>query len=250
MLTDNDLLWLKSNYPSLKQTKPDTIEGRLSFRMLRFNGSYIVNPSIESLEKTSSKDYLYIFDSYQVRIEWEKGKPPLVFETGKKLAKVAKRLNIKNLLDMHQFQETGALCLASPMQLQHAFRAKVQLEALVEDFIVPYLFAQSHFAKTKEWIWDNLSHGYWGLIEWLGRQSRYDDNETQETYNFLWPNGNKEEIIKILKSRYRGYKICRCGSGRKIRECHPDRQLGIARIRGALHRGIIKSNDTGDRNSF
>ncbi len=240
MWSDDDLLWLKNNYPSLKQTKPNTIEGRLYFRMLRLNGDYIVNPSIEALEKSREKDYLYIFDSYQIRIEWEEGKIPIVFETGKKLAAVAERLNIQNFLDMHQFQETGALCLASPVQLRHALPDGARLDILIERFLIPYLFAQSHFAKTKEWIWDNLSHGYWGLIEWLGRQSRYDDRETQETYDLLWQNGKPENIAKALSTRCRGYKPCSCGTGRKVRDCHPDRQLGLARIRGAIHRGVIK----------
>src|SRR6266567_7670450 len=105
MWTTEDLLWLTTNYPSLKQKTSNIIEGRLSFRMLRLNGKYVVNPGSDLLARTKTKDYLYIFDTYNVRIEWKKDHTlPIVFETGGKLADVAKLLN-KRLIDMHQFED-------------------------------------------------------------------------------------------------------------------------------------------------
>ncbi len=238
MWTTEDLLWLTTNYPSLKQKTSNIIEGRLSFRMLRLNGKYVVNPGSDLLARTKTKDYLYIFDTYNVRIEWKKDHTlPIVFETGGKLADVAKLLN-KRLIDMHQFED-GALCLASPIELRRAFPDKVKLDILIENFVIPYLFAQSYFAKHKKWIWGDLSHGYWGLIEWLGQQSRYDDDETKEIHNLLWDYGNNDDIALVLGIRYRAYKPCLCMSGKKVRECHPYRQLGLARIRGAIARGVI-----------
>lgn len=240
MWSTENLLWLTNNYPGLKQITPNTIEGRLSFQMLRLNGKYFVNPEIHLIEQTKAKDYLYICDTYQVRITWDKDALlPIVFETGGKLAAVAKKLNITNLADMHQFQDTGSVCLASHVEMKRAFGGKKSLDILIEQFIIPYFFAQSHFAKHKKWLWGDLSHGVWGLIEWLGRKNQCDDRDILETYNELWAYGDHVEIVRLLKKRCRGYWICSCKSGRKIRECHPDRQLGIARIRGAISNGVI-----------
>lgn len=240
MWSKDDLLWLAKNYPTLKKIKPDTIEGRLSFQMLRLNGQYTVNPVISLVERTNAKDYLYICDTYHIRITWEKSAAlPTVFEIGGKLAAVAKKLNITDIADMHQFQNTGAVCLASHVEMKRAFAEKRRLGVLIENFVIPYFFAQSYFAKHKKWLWGELSHGNLGLIEWLGRKSICDDRDILDTYNEIWAHGHPVAIYKLLKKRCRGYWICSCKSGRKIRECHPDRQLGIARIRGAIHRKIL-----------
>lgn len=243
MWTTEDLLWLTINYPGLKQITPNTIEGRLSFQMLRLNGKYFVEPEINLIERTNTRDYLYICDTYSVRITWENDTSlPTVFETGGKLSAIAERLGITNLADMHQFQDTGAVCLASHVEMKRAFAGKKSLDILIEQFIIPYFFAQSYFAKHKKWLWGDLSHGIWGLIEWLGRKSVCDDRDIIETFNELWAYGHPVAIFKLLKKRCRGYWKCSCKSGKKIRECHPDRQLGMARIRGAISRGILLTN--------
>jgi len=243
MWTSNDKVWLKENYPSLKKKSSSIIEGSLSFQALLLKGQLIINPSIDQIQQTTVKDYLYICDTYEIRIEWKKqGEPPAAFEIGGRLANEAKRLG-KNLLDMHQFPQTEALCLASPMELHR--RNGAHLDVFVEVFIVPYLFAQSHYAKKQVWLWGELSHGFWGLLQWLGRRSRYDDKETEETYQNLWSQGDEEEIKRLLADRYRNFRPCVCGSGLRIRNCHPEIQVAISRIRGCISRGVITKTYSG-----
>ncbi|MGH7196489.1 MAG: hypothetical protein ACREGJ_01850 [Candidatus Saccharimonadales bacterium] len=242
MWTKSDLAWLSKNYPELKQKQPNTIEGRLTFQMLRANGLYVVNPSAKQIQDLSPPDYLYLCDTYKIRIAWPKdARFPTAHETGGKLAATAKRLN-KNLLDMHQYQEDGSLCLAATMQLERTFRKKFKLDAFVEEFMIPYLFAQTHYAKTEEWLWGELEHGSWGLLQWLGREKQYDDADTFATYAYVKSQIGEDATHKLLKIRPRGHYACLCGSGKKTRDCHPDVQQGIIRLRGAVSRHIIKLN--------
>lgn len=117
----NDLKWLEQNYSTLRLIKPYILEGRLSFQMLKSNDNYYINPSIEQIHNIKKSD-VYICDSYNIRIFWGKNDQfPKAYEVGGKLEATAKRLG-KSIIDMHQFPKSGALCLATPMELQRTFR--------------------------------------------------------------------------------------------------------------------------------
>ncbi len=230
MWTADDLAWLAANYPQLRETESGTIEGRLSFQMLRSDGRYFVNPSSFQVQDSAPSDYLYVCDTYKIRISWHRGRRvPLAYETGGKLAGVAMRLN-KSLVDMHQLGD-GSLCLAAAMDLERAFREKCSLATYIEEFLVPYLFAQSHYAKTQEWLWGELSHGSLGLLEWLGRRTDCDERDVRATYEHLMRLGDSDKIRQLLSTRCRGHHPCPCGSNRKTRKCHPEvlRAIGLLR---------------------
>jgi hypothetical protein len=238
MWTRDDLAWLAKSYPRLREIKPGLIEGNLRFKMLRTGGEHLVNPPENLVQDTSPTDYLYIDDSYKILITWSSGESqPKAYEIGGKLDKVANQLD-KNLLDMHRYGQDGALCLAASMDIERAFRDSFKLDVFVEEFLIPYLFAQSHYAKTQQWLWGELSHGYLGLLEWLGRQKEYDDRDIGATYKWLMGYGDKAKVEELLKTRCRGHHPCPCGSNKKTRDCHPDVQQAISLLRGALSRGL------------
>lgn len=238
MWTRDDLSWLAANYPTLQETEPGQIEGSLTFKLLRTGGQYLVNPPDDLLTDTSPPDHLYISDTYKVRITWPEGEPyPKAHEIGGKLAKTAKRLS-KSLLDMHQYEQDGALCLTAAMDLERTFRSGFKLDVFVEELLIPYLFAQSHYDKTQVWLWGELSHGWLGLLEWLGRQDQPDDRDIGATYKFLVGQLGKEKVDKLLSQRWRNHYKCLCGSNKKTYECHPDVQRAISLLRNALTRGL------------
>lgn len=244
MWSPNDLKWLKENYPGLKQKSDTTIDGRISYRMLRLDGKYLVNPSLEQIQKTNSPDYLYLCDTYNVRIVWESINSlyPTTYDIGEKISKVAKKLG-KNSTDMHQFPN-GSLCLAAVMDLGTSFHGGFNLKVYIEEFLIPYLFAQTYYAKKQKWLWGDLSHGMWGLLEWLGRKDKFIDMDLKSTYEMLKIFGGKEKTIEVLSVRCRNHKPCPCGLNKKTRDCHPDVQQGIARLRSAISRDLIDSSSS------
>lgn len=113
------------------------------------------------------------------------------------------------------------------------------LRVFIEDFIIPYLFAQSHFKNTQKWLWGDLSHDYVGLLEWLGRQVKLCDEDTILTYLGLISLKGKEFIKRVMKHKIKDNIRCYCKSNKKQNDCHPELKLAIARLNGALTRGII-----------
>lgn len=231
--TGRDLDWLAINYPELIETTPGTIEGDLYFHMLRADGKYIVNPSSALVQDKRPTDYINILDVYKVRICWSDGRSyPDAYEIEGKLNKVAKKLN-KSLSDMHKYEDSHALCLTAHPALEKAFRGGFNLERYIIEFLIPYFFAQSHFAGSEEWLWGELSHGYLGLLEWLGRQAGHNDDDIEITSKWLKAYDEKGEIINLLASRPRGHNPCPCGRKKRARDCHPDVLRGISILRAA-----------------
>ncbi len=240
MWSSEDVAWLVHNYPGMRQIDAKVIEGNLNFRMLRLGVQYFVNPSEEQVLKIDDPDYIYICDVYAIRICWDDSFPyPMAYEIGGKLAAVANTLG-KDLRDMHLFPKGGALCLASPMDLIIKLHEHFDLSKYIEEYLIPYLFAQSYYAKKQTWIWGELSHGYFGLLEWLGRQKEFTDQDAIITHQVLTAYNSAADISKLVSVRCRNHKPCLCGSGKKTRNCHPDMQNGISRIRGAISRGTLK----------
>ena len=238
MWTQSDLDWLEYSYPTLQETKVGQIEGFLTFSMLRTGGQYLVNPSDDLIADTSPPDYLYISDTYEILLTWpDDEKYPKAHETGGKLAKTAARLN-KSLLDMHQNDHDGALCLAAAMDLERTFRSGFEMGMFIEELLIPYLFAQSNYDKTEVWLWGELSHGWLGLLEWLGRHQSPDDRDIGSTYKYLVGSLGKNKVDLLLGQRWRQHYKCLCGSQKKSRDCHPDIQRSISLLRNAITRGL------------
>jgi len=245
MWTSSDLEWLKENYPGIKEKSDKKLEGSLSFRMLSLDNQFIVNPTLDQIQKTTASDYLYLCDTYRVRIEWENEESyyPISYEVGGKLEATAKRLN-KRPIDMHQYSDSGALCLVAPMDLDSTFLKGFQLNIYVENFLIPYLFAQSYYAKKQVWLWGDLKHGVWGLLEWLGRKRSYTNSDVLLTYISLMRYTKEIELKKILGIRCRNHKPCPCGSGEKTQKCHPDIQPAISRLRSGINSGLMNFSRT------
>lgn len=243
MWSSSDLKWLKENYPAVKKISPNKLEGRVSFQMLRSNGQYFFSPSPIQIQQSTGPDYLYLCGNYEIRIERNQPKDfPVSRETGGKIAAVAAKLG-KDNKGMHLFQD-GTFCLAAPMDLNIEFGRGFELKTYIEKFLVPYLSAQTYYANKQIWIWGDLSHGIWGLLEWLGRRKDYISNYARLTYFILLVYAKQEnnDVKTLLGIRCRNHKPCPCGSNKKTRNCHPDVQQGIARLRNAINNGLIDTS--------
>ncbi len=233
MWSKKDLKWLKQNYPAVKKLASGALSGPLVFRMLFKDGNRYINPSDELVAKGNS---IYISAMYNVSIEHQGNTSfPKVFETSGKIQAVANSKGLR-MIDLHTFpNDNDALCLASPMVTYPAAMNGISLQAYVEDFLIPYLFAQEHFAKTDIWPWGDLSHGLIGHLEWLGR---IDQPVLRDAKVMLLNIGGIEKpghFHDLFSIRPRFHKPCICGSKKKFRKCHPDAKTGITVVRKYLY---------------
>lgn len=209
--------------------------------MLRSNGAYYVNPSFDQVADSTAKDFLYISDTYVIEIRPTSSNDfPMAFELGGRIEAAGRKHN-KSTTDMHKYVN-GGLCVASSMELEKSFPNGVNLEAYIEDFLIPYLFTQSHFANTGDWVWGDLSHGYIGLLEWLGNLEPWLEDDVELTYKWMTRHVDRREAVNALKTRHRSHKKCICKSGKKMRECHPNVKRALAAIRIAINNKTLDTS--------
>lgn len=240
--SSEDISWLKANYPGLHRVSDNIIEGRLTFKMLHADDVNYIKPN-EKLVEVKGQTGIYRCDTYRVRIEWKKfAFMPHVYEIGGRLEAVAKSKG-KTMLDMHTNSGGNSLCVASPMVLMATFVEKFDLKRYIEEFLVPYLFAQTHYADTDVWLWGELSHDYWGHLEWLSQRSGIESADMLLTVGHIVDRIGVDATKKLLSVRCRRHHPCPCGSDKKTGRCHPDIVEGISRIRGALSRKAFSIED-------
>lgn len=232
MWSTKDLEWLAVSYPSIKSKPGGDLEGSLVFRMLFRDGSRYINPTPELLAETGGT---FISGTYEVRIEHQnKTSFPNAFEIGGKIQTVATNKGLKPV-DLHIFPVDSSLCLASPMAIYLATAEGLSLQRYMEDFLIPYLFAQQYFAKWDSWPWGDLSHSALGHLEWLGRRDHSSLEDARVTLRYIKPGEKGKHYEEFFSNRPRMHKPCICGSGKKFRECHPDVKRGISEIRKLIY---------------
>lgn len=222
-----DLEWLRAT------GFPFTLNGseinlRVRFRM-SYNSEtdeYSINPDDE---KILGKSWIYHGDEYALRMRWPHDQPyPNCYEGG------ATRI-VKGGLkpeDVHMNRD-GSLCLAPPQGLEMRFRDVFSLRVFVEEYVIPYLFSQTHFRKTGTWPWPPAGHGASGPLEWYWE---YQGDElavaTRLTAQHLAQSGGLTEthIRELLKKRYKGHQPCLFHKTSRIRDCCPQALFGLNKL--------------------
>lgn len=121
---------------------------------------------------------------------------PQVQETGGRIPK-----------EFHQFPDR-TLCLGVAPEVRMIFGEHPRLLPFVKTLLVPYLFSHSHWQRTGEMPYDELSHDK-GYVEYYFDYFGVDHEVTALA------------LIRILvDDDYRGHHLCPCGSRRRLRECH------------------------------
>jgi hypothetical protein len=239
MWSKNELKWLALNYPAVKSVSNSVLAGPLVFRMLFRDGNRYINPSDKLLAEGFGT---FIAGVYHIRIEHqEKGAFPKSFETGGKIQEIATAKGLE-MIDLHTFPIDGSLCLASPMITQSTAVRNISLKDYMEDFLIPYLFAQRYFAKNNKWPWGDLSHGIVGHFEWLGRIAHPElrDAHIATAQIKVLAKDHFEDFFAV---RPRMHHPCMCGSGKKFRGCHPAAKVGLTEIRKFIYSGKIDLSD-------
>lgn len=232
MWSKKDLKWLAKNYPAIKVKSGGVLEGTLVFRMLFRDGDRYVNPSSELLAENKGT---FIASSYQIRIE-HKGKKEFhkTFEVGGKIQAVANKKGL-SMIDLHTYPDDGALCLASPMVTYPLVLSGLSLQQYLEDFLIPYFFAQQYFDKNGHWPWGDLSHGVSGHLEWLSRIDPPTVSDVHIALAHIHTLVKGEHFEELFSVRSRIHGLCACKSGKKFRDCHPDTKQAITEVRKMIY---------------
>jgi hypothetical protein len=206
--------------------------------MLHLNGEHIIEPDPLTIRRFAT-DGTYLCDTYSVRLEWPSHQVyPTVYEIGGRIEAVAANLEV-GLEDVHVYPAEKALCLASWTKLETSFAPGFELSVFINEFLVPYLYAQTYFSKTHTWPWGELSHGYIGILEELGRMGELDINYIKLARAQVTKLVGERAAQALFSIRPRPHHKCPCGSDRTIRKCHPEVQAAIAKIRFLIRREAL-----------
>ena len=234
-----DLEWLKeTGFPFGLNGGEITLKIRFRMSYNPVTREYTINPGND---KVLSKSRIYHGDEYAIRISWPYSQPyPNCYESGtNKILDHAKKIHHASG-DMH-INPNGSLCLAPPQDLDMRFSNSFSLKVYVEEYVIPYLFAQTHFRKTGDWPWPPAGHGASGPLEWY-RRYQGDDlaTATQLTVHHLTVSGGLTvlQVKELLKKRYKGHRPClfhKDNDGHRIRNCCPEALYGLNRLIANRH---------------
>lgn len=234
-----DLEWLKgTGFPFALNGGEITLKTRFRMSYNPDTREYAINPDND---KMLIKPWIYHGDEYAILIRWPHNQPyPNCYESGtnKILSHVNKIHRAPG--DMH-INPNGSLCLAPPQDLDMRFSKSFSLEVFIEEYVIPYLFSQTHFRKTGDWPWPPASHGASGPLEWYW-QYEGDDlaTATQLTARHLIVSGGltDAQVRELLKKRYKGHRPClfhKEKEGRRIRDCCPEALCGLNKLIANRH---------------
>lgn len=151
-LTQEDLLFLENDYPSLKyDSVKNVIYGILYFDLLY--------PNVESIR---------IQDEYQFEIDLNQlieNVLPIVRETGGRIKNIATDKSLK-LIDLH-INENNELCIIIPPKIKEKYPNGFCLRTLI-GHLQEHFYWISYFEKFGRGPWPAYSHGdlgYWDLYD-------------------------------------------------------------------------------------
>jgi len=221
-LTEQDQNWLLNKYPALSVTEEDGV--KIVFGEFDFCAIY---------------EGVTLNDSYQIRIELKSSSVsnlPAVFETDRRIRKVAENNNIP-IYDLHTY-DNNQICLCVKVAEASYFPNGFSFQGFIANLVEPFFYAQKYFEDYKTWPWDTYSHGALGWFEWYNEQVK----STKEITELFIENLRKEKSWNIIeneltkKGGVKGHQNCLCGNKKKYRNCHNNVFHGLWK----LHKDMAK----------
>jgi hypothetical protein len=231
MFSRKDLGWLNTSPYGLKHVKGG-ITGRLFFDMTYdpHDRSYAIWPEPQDLLRPG---VIHHSDDYEISIFW--GSPsdvaPSCIELGSKIAETAKSKSL-DIIELH-VSGGDRFCLAAPQDLQLAFAKGFSLKRYIEEFVIPFLFQQTHFRKHGEWAWPPAAHYSAGIFGWY-HEHGHEEYALQLTVLGLSSQLRKtpkEIALWVRTTEYKADMPCRCESGKEVLKCCPESLYGYNRLR-------------------
>lgn len=159
--------------------------------------------------------------------------PPALVEIGGRTQEIAKKYKITNLQDLHNNKRdgTGTACLCAKQEYKTRFPAGSDLVMFVDDLVIPYLFALSHYDNRGAWPeWGERSHGVLGLIEAHGEIDIVTKDEVLDLIKLIRAQDNWTYYHKQIR-KPNTYSSCPCGKQKSFAECHKRAWFGLLKLR-------------------
>jgi len=240
-ITPDDKKWLSREHSSLSVKESSdsvVISGRLEFEMIYEpdKKQFLVFPP----KNHKSKGGL-IQDRYDIKIVVPKSTSselPKVYATGTRLSEVAKQRSLP-IYDLH-FSFDGSACLYVAGKEREYFPNDFDFKIFMNQLVIPFFYAQTHFQKFGKWPWGEYAHGILGMFEWYNEQGNPSKSDVEQMLERLKQSGewgfiagrfNRENWVK-------GHSRCLCESGKKMRSCHHTALEGMWKF----DRGLKKHN--------
>jgi hypothetical protein len=216
---ESGLRWLNESCPKLATDKTGMISGELQFfatwdgERLHIN-EYVAKGTVLSC-------------TYQIKIVGYD-----VYETAGAIANVAKSRGL-GIDDLHMYDDNGKLCLASRHKIREACREHVSLKSFMEQFVVPFFYAQKFFEIHGKWPWGELGHGTLGLLEDYAQRPNTNKNDLVELASDINKLANgKQHLYYILSEEYDSSGACSlCSSGENLANHRASAIKGVQKVR-------------------
>jgi hypothetical protein len=163
------------------------------------NSGAIVYGAISFRRKVLNK---WMSDRYEISIEIPSGYPyeiPVTKETGGKVPE-----------DFHT-NSGDLLCLEVPAQIELRFSENPTLLSYIDNFVINYLTTYTCYRRTGKMPFGERAHGVKGKMQFY-----------EELFNIKKWNVILDYLRMLANQRYRGHRLCYCGSGKRLRNCHRD----------------------------
>lgn len=188
-------------------------------------GQYVINPP-DSLRGTEG----YIQDVYEISICWTNSNTPTVTELGDRIKRAGLKWGVKDLLDLHIYPN-GNFCLYPAPQERNLFPNGLTFQRFFERALIPFLYYQSHFERFGSEPWAGASHGILGILEsyyhlTIPNTASVVDTKTYYQYLMKYVGPDVLQILRNTKAHHK----CWCGSGKKVKHCHPEALWGLQRL--------------------
>ncbi|MBK9416681.1 MAG: hypothetical protein IPN62_05165 [Flavobacteriales bacterium] len=154
------------------------------------------------------------------------------WETGGRLKEIAGKWSdrISRLIDLHVYPNNNSACLGAPHELQDRCPKGTPLHQFIDDLVVPYFYALSHFEKYGRWPWGERSHGMLGLLEsYAERRIQSTREDVVQDLRQLRICINWKELGKYL-TKFKERRLGLCGKERLVAECHPLAWQGLLKL--------------------
>jgi len=202
-LTAKDVEWINTQYPELDiDIINNKIEGNISFK-IEYQG-------------------YRISDTYQIKIvlnQFDVHQLPKVFEISQKIENIAKKYNVST--DELHINSDKSFCIFIEGREKDIFENKFTWQEFFLNGIEKFLFQMSYYVQEGRLPWGEYAHGRLGYIELYAE----DDISLDKLLNIF----DKKEIISLILTNRQSN--CLCGSGGKMRKCHPIIYKGISKIK-------------------
>lgn len=218
-------------FPTLKVVGSTRVSGSLAVCGAMLGGSLVLNPTEDHLSDPEIQA-TFLVDSFEVEIGCTRSEPYLKL-LGSRVPDTALRYG-KDLIDLHVYSD-HTVCFAAPQQMAADCASGMTAVEFISRYALPFLYEQAYFERHKRWPWGELAHGFLGLLEWLGRTNRPTSGDIIRTILHL--ESSAEHAYRIIGNRARRHHECPCGSGKRLRECHPDVKPAIDTVRSWVAQG-------------